>query len=342
MSENRTKEALPLIDKALLNKNHNPKLFLYKGMIIQDQIEISTESREKQAILDSAYYFYLKALEYDKENQLKSIIAENLEFVAKQYSYTGMEQFNEKRYSSALQIFERAINIYNLDFIQRMDTMQWYNAAITADQLKDTEKAIFYYTLITRYNPTDWNSVIALAKAYKQNGQEEEYFKILKQTNEKHQEISLFYYEIIGYYLEKNKTDSALVYIDLLERYDSQNDKLYYLKGSILQEKGEIEKANLQYKKSLNLNANNIDANFNLAANIYNQAVDLLKKNKKSSSDITLINQYLKQTLVYLKLVKQQEPENKYVLSMLLTCYRELNMDKERLELEKQIKSIQN
>lgn len=340
MSAERVAEARPLIDKALLEDSINPKLLLYKGTIIQNQIELSTPSDDKKLILDSAYYFYTKAVEFDLHKLLTSVLAENLQSVAQQYSFTGMEQFNEAKYTSALSIFEKAIGISDFSFINHLDTMLWYNAAITADKLQMYTKSEYYYSLIIKYNPTDWNSVVALANTYKIQGEKQNYLSVIKTVNKENPSILLFYNEIIGYYLENQQHDSALVYLDLLINRDELNDQLFYLKGSILQEMGEIEQSNIQYKRSLEINPNNIDANYNLAANKYNQAIDILIQKKVKKKDRSLIDQYLKESLVYLETVKKQEPDNKYVLSMLMTCYQELNMHEEEEKLKKYIQTL--
>jgi len=338
MSENKLSQARPLVDKILLEQGNNPKLLLYKGIIIQDQVEVSTPCHTKKIILDSAFYFYKKALEFDTQNTLESIIAEDLQFIAKQYSFTGMELFNEGEYSLALNTFETAIKTFSLTPVNQFDTILWYNAAITADKLNDFNKSRKYYSLIIQNNPTDWNSVVELANTYKKQGQAERYYSIIEKAHNEHPEIILFYKELIGYQLEKQEYDLALKYLDTLLEKDIFDEQLYFLKGSILQEQGKIKESNIQYLKCIELNPNHLDANYNLAVNEYNQAIDLLKKKKITASEKKQIDQYLRHTLTYLEVVKKQEARNKYVLSMLMTCYQELNMQKEKEELEAKLK----
>jgi len=341
MSQERITEALPLIDKALLENANNPKLLLYKGLVIQEQIEISTPSDIKKNILDSAYYFYSSALKYDEQNILSSILADNFLSLCKQYSYTGMEHFNEGKYQLALEDFENNITIGELSIVNQLDTIVWYNIALTATKLKDYKKAELYYKKIIINNPTDWNAILSFANFYKEQGHLDKYFSIISKANKENPEVVGFYNELIGYYLEVNKTDSALIYLDILLEKDFQNDKLYYLKGSILQEQGNVEESNIQYKKSLQINPNNVDAAFNYAANKYNLAIDLLlDKKKKNPAEKEKISYYLEESIVYLDIVKKFEPENKTVLSMLLTCYKELGLEEKEKQLKEYIQSI--
>ncbi len=334
ISQEKIQEARILIDKALLEDANNPKLLLYKGMIIQNQIEISTPSQDKKYILDSVYYFYSQALKYDTHQYLSPILSEQLQTVAQQYSYAGMEQFNEGEYKSALSIFEKNIKILQLPIIGQLDTMMLYNAAFSAEKLKDYPKERYYYQEILKYRPNDWESIIELANTYKNEGNSNQYFSIIKKANQKHPEVATFYNQLIGYYLENKKSDSALIYLDVLINKEKFNDKLQYLRGSILQEQGKIAESEQAYKRSLKLNPNNLDAAYNLAANNYNKAVDLLEKKKLSKKEKTNLKLYLTISLSYLETVRKQEPQNKYVLSMLMTCYQELNMKKEEKELK--------
>ncbi len=340
MSENRITEALPLIDKALLEDATNSKLLLYKGMIIQEQIEISTTSDNKKLILDSTYYFYSSSLKYDEQNILTSVLADNLLSVAKQYSYTGMEHFNEGEYKLALEDFENNLEISELSIINQLDTIVWYNIAITSSKLKEYKKAELYYNKIIQFNPKDWNAIVSLATLYKEQGDLNRYYSIISKANKKYPEVINFYNELIAYYLESSKNDSALIFLDELLINDSQNDKLHYLKGSILQEQGKTKESNIQYKKSLQINPNNVDAAFNYAANNYNLAIDLLLKNKKSTDEKELIRHYLEESLIYLDIVKKFEPNNKSVLKMLLICYQELGMPQEEAQLKEYIQNI--
>ncbi len=337
MSQEKISKARVLIDKALLEDETNPKLLLYKGMIIQNQLDISTPSQVKKIVLDSVYYFYSKALDYDTHHYLSPILSEQLQTVAQQYSYTGMEQFNEGKYKSALFIFERNIKILQLPIINQLDTMMLYNAAFSAEKLKDYAKERYYYQEILKFRPDDWKSLVELAKTYKNEGDTNQYFFIIKSTNLKHPEVPEFYNQLVGYYLESQKPDSALLYLEKLIKKDKANDKLQYLKGSILQEQGELEESEKAYKKSLEINPNNIDASYNLAANNYNKALDLLEKKKLTKKEKQDLKLYLSTSLLYLETVKKQEPQNKYVLSMLMTCYQELKMKKKEKELKKHI-----
>lgn len=340
MSAEKTEQARPLIDNALLESENNPKLLLYKGMIIQNQIEITTPSIEKRIILDSAYYFYTQSYRYDTKKYLTNILAENLESVAQQLAYTGMEQFNEAKYSSAIETFEKAILISDLEYVNHLDTMLWYNSAITSEKLSDYTKAEKYYMLILKYNPNDWNTIVALANTYKLENKENKYISLIKKANNENPRVGLFYNEIIGYYLEKKDNDSALIYLDKLIALDKYNDKMYYLKGSILQEKGELNQANLQYEKSIEINPENVDANYNLAVNKYNNAMDLLKNKKLNKSERAKKNQYLEEVVQHLLIVRKYEPENKYLLTMLLVSYDELDLKNEKDKIEMEIKSL--
>ena len=339
LSNEDTKEAKLLIDQLIRVDSLNAKLWLYKGLIVQNRIERNTEAHSKKEILDSAYFCYIKSESLNNSNNLESLIAENLRSVSKQYSYTGMEFFNIKEYQVALNIFEKCIKISNLSYVNELDTILWYNAALSAEKLLDYNKAEYYYLLIIKYNKKDTNAILALANLYRQQGFSEKYYSLIKQKNVEFPKTELFYKELVAYYLENKKVDSALFYLDEVLEF-STDDRLFYLKGSVLQDQERIPEAIIEYRKTLELNPSNIDASFNLAVIEYNNAIDLLKKKRRKKAEKKELKQHLNACITYLKIVKEIEPENKYMLSMLLTSYKELGMKSEEKELLNQIKNL--
>lgn len=340
MSQELIKEAGILIDSVLEEDSLNPKLLLYKGMIVQHQIEISQPADRKKEILDSAYFYFKRSLQYDDLNLITDVVTDELISVAQQYSFTGMELFNAKKYDLALQIFERNIFISMLPSIEGLDTMMYYNAAIAAEKLEDYSKAEYYYSSLLEFHPNDWNIVLSLAQLKKAQGKVNEYVLALKKNISLHPEALILYNEIIGFYLEKQKLEKALVYLDSLIIQDPLNERLYYLKGSINQEQGHAQASDSLYLKCLELNPYHTDAAFNLAASHYNKALDLLKKEEPTKAEKKTLEEELAFVLEKLKIVKQKEPKNQYVLSMLMTCYQELGMRKEEKELIQFIKEL--
>ena len=341
LSNEQIKEANSLIVKELKNKPDNPKLWFYKGIIIQQKIELSTIPYRKKEILDSAYYCFKQALRYDDRKMLESALSENLLAVSQQYTYTGLELFNNKEYNNALEVFEKGILISGLPVVNHLDTMAFYSAAMSAEKAEDLDKAKYFYKEIIKFYPTDWNSIVALADIYKLQGNNEKYLEIIKLSNVKYPEIEIFYNELVAYFLETKEVDSAMLYLDKVIRI-SNNYKLYYLKASILQEQGKVQEAKTFYYKCLELNPSYADALYNLSAIAYNQVLDLLGKPDKTKKEVDLLEQSLKESVKYLVLVKQLEPNNRNVLLMLKTCYHELGNKEEEDIIVKELEQFPN
>jgi len=336
LSAEKLKQANELIVTALKLDSNNSKLWFYKGLIIQQKIEISSPSNIKKQILDSAFYCYKLAEKYDTKRILESLLAESLLSISQQYAFTGMELFNNKEYTEALNVFEKCISISKSTIVNHLDTMAFYSAAMAAEEAKIYPKAEYYYSEIVKFYPLDWNSIIALANIYKLQGEKDLYLKLLKQNNRKYPEIEIFYKELVGYYLEVQNTDSAMLYLDKVLRI-SNNDKLLYLKGSVLQNENNIEAAKLAYYKCLEINPRNADVLYNLAAIEYNRALDLVNKEKLTSKEKKELKQYLHKSVEYLVLIKTLEPNNKNILLMLNTCYHQLGMKVEEKEITKEL-----
>ena len=341
LSQERIEDASKLIEASLKNDSINSKLWYYKGLITQRKIEIYTPSAQKKKILDSALFCYNLAMKFDDNRVLETLLSETLIAVSQQYAYTGMELFNEAKYKTALIVFEQSISTLSTPFVNQLDTMVYYSVAMSAEKSNNYTKAEFYYTKIIEYYPTDWNSIISLANIYKLQNKNKEYLALIKRTNAKYPEVEIFYKELIGYYLENKNQVTAMLYLNKVIKI-SNDDKLLYLKGSILQDQGEIIEAKKYYYKCLELNPNSADALYNLSAIEYNLALDILNSTHKTKAEKKLLNEYLTKSVEYLVLVKQLEPTNRNVFLMLISCYQQLGLEDNEARVKKELENMSN
>jgi len=257
-----------------INKVENQQAFISK----------ETPLEEKKEYLDKAFLYSKKALQLDSVNTYKDLVYSQLSNIAMLYVLVGVEYFNKGEYKQALDAFEKNIEILGSHFLNQVNPMVYLNAAVTAEQLKDYDKALSLYQQKMRITPTDAAAYMGLLHMYKKKNNDEEYLLLVKKGASLFPNKRLaFYGELLNYNMEKSKWDNALYYANTILAIDTINDKVYYLRAYIYQEKNNLKKANENYKKALFYNPDNIDALYNLSTNLYNECVDILSQKKQSS-----------------------------------------------------------
>ena len=63
------------------------------------------------------------------------------------------------------------------------------------------------------------------------------------------------------------------------------NDLLFFNRATVYDQKGMLDEAIIDYKKSIELNPDNFNSNYNLGALFFNRGVELRNEANNSSSD---------------------------------------------------------
>lgn len=273
----------------------SPNYWIDKAAKQHALIQKETPVSEKKEYLDNIFAYSKKALFLDSLEAYKSVIYNQLSNISTLYIFVGVEYFNNGDYKQALDAFEKNIEILSPTLLDQVNPMVYLNAAVTAEKLKDYDKALGFYQKKLKITPTDVAAYMGLLHMYKRKGENEKYLYLVQKgvllyPNKKMQ----FYGELLNYNMEKTAWDKALYYADTILAIDTTNDKVYYLRAYIYQEKNQIKKANENYKKALLYNSDNIDALYNLSTNLYNECVDILTQKNTDKKDI-------KSKLIYLE-----------------------------------------
>lgn len=130
--------------------------------------------------------------------------------------------------------------------------------------------------------------------------------------NEKYGKTDPFYINnLINYFLENQKYDEALQYLENAAAENPDNAQYYVLEGMILDEKGDVEKAAEFYKKALSIEPTNGLANFQYGRSIYMLAD---KKDNDYSGSPAQYQAFKDSEIVplYLDAIKYMEEAYKY------------------------------
>ena len=318
-------KALSVVEKLALTKEYenNPEYWFYRGNIfLKIHSGINRElSQIYPKALEEAYNSYLKVLEYDRKNEYKKQTIDALQSISHQFNYEGSYLFNKGFYCEALKYFENGIYINSLPEILKVDTIMYYNAAISSEKCGDIYKAISYYEKLYNWKFEPIHIYLELAKLYFKVEKKENGLNLLKQgIKEFPQRNFYFYSELINYYLFEGNYNLVMLYTEEALKNFPDTASLYFIKGSILESEKKFEEAIECYKKCLEKKPYFKDAIFNLSAIYYNKGITLYSK-AKTKSDLNKAIYFLEESEKLLVNYLSIEENDETVLKMLKNIY---------------------
>ncbi|MBC8474748.1 MAG: hypothetical protein H8D60_03260 [Cryomorphaceae bacterium] len=335
----KIKEAKEFIDQAFANEStsNEPKMWNYRAPIYL-QIALKKPSLDEDAIL-KATEAHIKCLQKDEKGRIivrkwtteEDILAGLIQCGYKLFN-VAIDKYNAKDYTGALKYYNAIFDIIPFD---------------TEDQLKReniTKETILYYSFFASRDMKD----NATSK------------KLLQQLIDINFNKPAIYIDMSNVYLEEKNTDKALEYLklgrdmfegdqslinteinlyiqlgrtsELIEKLgeaialDSENDLLYFNRGTIYDQEGDFLNAEKDYKASLAINPDAFGTNYNLGALYFNAGVAINNKANDTSNN-----------KIFEKLKKEAEASFAKALPFLETAYELNGEDKNTLLSLKQL-----
>ncbi len=249
--------------------------------------------------LESAITAYKKVVDLDPEKKMEDELTENLSRLKTQLEAKGILSFTQKEYKDAYQSFDMYVQVndfYVFDGV--VDTVIYYNAALSAMNAKMYDAAVEYFNKAAKYNYGGENLYFYMKDVYLAKNDSAKALEALQRGFKSNPESNLLLVELINYYLTKGDSEEALEYLDIAKKSDPENKSFYFAEGTLYDKMGKKQNAIDAYKQALELDPEFFDAYYNLGVLFYNGAVELFTK-----ANNTMENEE------YNKLRKQAEEE---------------------------------
>ena len=363
------------IDAATANPKtaSNAKTWYYRGNIYIDiyRTQDSAYMNLDPEALPKAYEAYTKAMELDTKKQYMVDILTYMPIVGESYFNQGARKYNDgmnalnakdsvksrAEFGESVNSFEMAYKIY--EDLGRVDTTTIYYVSIAAELGEDYEKAIINLEKLIEMGYPEPSIYSSAANIY--------YTHLYDTVNaaatymagrEKYpHDLNLLLNET-NFFLAEDETDKALNNLTLAAKIDETNPTIFFAIGAKynevvddststteMKESAFMEAANA-YKKSIEINPDYFDPNYNMGALYVNKAASLIEIanelpfDKQAEYD-TLRNQadtYLKECLPYLEKAQELQPEDRSTLISLKEIYTRLRMDDKRAAIDAKLK----
>lgn len=250
------------------------------------------------------------------------------------YFYLQKENYDKslKAFSNYLQIREMPLfnDVPEMKVVDSALMDARYYAIAAAYQIKDYKKVIADATKYKSMKYNQNNIYQMLASSYVSSGDTTKYLEVLKEGAELFND-SYYLGNIVNVYSLQNKLDDAITFLKKAIEKTPKNALFLNAMGSLFERKDDYKTAGEWYEKILAFDADNFDANYNLARSYYNQAVVLLSQPTLTKLDKDKAMDLYRKSLPYFE--KAYSKDKKKVYYVLSSVYNALGMEKEYNEV---------
>jgi tetratricopeptide (TPR) repeat protein len=339
-------EALQTINEAIDPTAENaektvdwPRTWEVRGEIYQAifQSEDSQVKSLAEDPLTEALDSYKKALELDQEGKFANSVKVKLTLLTNDLTNQAVEAFNNEDYGKALRSFEQILELQDIPIIKEdnpgvIDTVIIFNAGLAAYNAEDYDKAIKYYkeAAATGYNEAKTYSLIA--NAYQLKKDTLGALTALQEGFEKYPEDNTVLTSMIQIYLDMNKTQDAMKYLDMAIEREPENATYSFAQGTLHEKLGETDEAIKAYEKAIAADNSFFNAFYNLGALYYNQGVKQIEvanavptnKNEEYEAELKKADEWFKKALPYMERCYELKPDDNMTKESLKNLYYRL------------------
>lgn len=280
-------KALETIESAIDPSNEKaeksipwPKTWEVRGEIFQAIAQSKDENIKKLSAdpLTEALNSYKKALELDDRDKYGKSLKIKLTLLTNDLTNQAVQAFQDEDYNKALKSFEQIlaiqdINIIKADSPEAVDTVILFNSGLAAYNAENYEKAIKYYREAAKYGYNGARTYSLIANSYQLNKDTLGALESLKEGFERYPEDNGVLTSLIQLYLDMNKTDEAMKYLEMAISQDPTNTTYYFAQGTLYEKLKEEGNAIKTYEAALKIDSEFFNANYNLGALYYNKGV---------------------------------------------------------------------
>ena len=328
-----------------------PKTWEVRGEIYQAIFQSTDENFKKLSDdpLSVAFDSYQKALELDENDKFGKSIKIKLTLLTNDLTNQAVEAFQDEDYDKALSSFEKIIEINNTDIVkadnpEAVDTVILFNAGLAAYNAKNYDKSIEYYSEAAKYGYNGARTYSLIADAHQQKGDTIGALEVLKVGFEKYPDDNGVLTSMIQIYLDMEKTDEAMKYLEMAIAQDPTNTTYYFAQGTLYEKMDDEENAIKTYEKALEIDPEFFNANYNLGALYYNKGVQQIEvansvppnENERYVAETKKADIWWDKALPYMEKCNELQPNDEMTLESLKNLYYRLKkMDKYNAVLEK-------
>jgi tetratricopeptide (TPR) repeat protein len=254
------------------------KTWRYRGEIYLNIAKDSVLSQEFPQALWIAKESYVKAKELDTKGSYEREVLMGLGLVQTTAGSQGINDYASENYGQAARKFDLSAQVAGMFDV--LDTMAIFNAALCYEKSGDVDLAIARYKTCGASDYQVPNVYLFVANLLRQDtitagpgGRTEEALAELQAARKLFPREQSLIIEELNIYLEAQDYERAETNLTLAAEVDPTNEILWFSLGSVYDNLEKRDLAAEAYLKALTIAPTYFDANYNLGAMYFNQAV---------------------------------------------------------------------
>jgi tetratricopeptide (TPR) repeat protein len=328
-----------------------------RNIYVYDNIELYFENEEligwqeteviHENPLDEAYTSFQKAIELEETGPEPGFfarifsssqdrrISNSLLRLHGQYVSKAVLEYEKNDFESSFQAFQRSIEIADSPYYEEpVDTGLVFNTGFVAALAGKYEESLNYLNRAKDMGYSEGGSLYVLMKeAYVELGDSTSAEQILQEGFKKFPQDNTILVELVNFYITSDNAQQALNYLNLAKQQEPDNPSFHYAEGALYEQMGEPEKAEAAYRRSLELDPNFFEANYNMGIVHFNRAVRMLEEaneimdNKKYEEARDAAYDVLKLAIPYLEQAHAITPDDPSTMETLRIIYYRLGIE---------------
>lgn len=328
-----------------------PRTWEVRGEVYQAVYQSDSEEVKRLAEdpLSEALKSYKKALELDDKGRFENSVKVKLTLLTNDLTNQAVEAFNDENYPLALQSFEQILDVQEIDIIKRdnpevVDTVIIFNAGLAAYNAENYDKAIEYYREAAKYGYNEARTYSLIANTYQLQKDTLGALAALQEGFEKYPEDNTVLTSMIQIYLDLDKTEDAMRYLDMAIQQDPGNATFYFAQGTLYEKVENEDKAIEAYENAIENDEEFFNAYYNLGALYYNKGVKQIEvansiptsNNAEYEVELKKADKWFREALPYMEKCHELKPEDNMSMESLKNLYYRLkDMENYNRMLEK-------
>ena len=333
-------EAKEYIDEALNTEStaNDPKMWNYRAPIYLE-IALKKPELDNLAII-KATDAHIKCLQKGKKDKIivkkwtskEDVLAGLVQCGYKLFNL-AIDHYNKGDYKTSLDFYDKIFEIVPFDDEDQLkrgnitkETIL-YNSFFSSKKLKDDTKSKELLQSLIDINFNEPAIYIHMSDIFKREKNIEKAIEYLSLGRDMFEDDQSIINTEINLYIELGRTDELLKKLAEAIEIDTENSLLYFNRGTIYDQEGQLDNAEKDYLRAIELDPSSFGSNYNLGALFFNKAVELNNSANSTSDDKkykSLKDQsdvYFNKALPYLESSYSINPKDKNTLLSLKQLY---------------------
>ena len=334
----KAKEA---VDAALEHQKTKewPKTYYAVGRVAQAMWEKGYETDNQKLMttqedqLIYAYDNYLKAIDMDDKNNIEKMVIVQLPGLANDFLSWAAMEFENENFSKSTLAFEKLLEIQESEiYMGTVDTVVVFNTGLAAYNAREYDKAHKYFdrTIDLKYGET--TPYLLKYQAYIEEGDMENAEMTLRKTFEAFPEDEQVLLTMIQFFIDNDKRQDALDYLNLALEDSPDNHNLHYAKGVMLMQSDDYDKALESLMRSIEIEDEYFNSQYNAGVCYYNKGANMMEAANEIMNPAEYDKAFKEATAVFAKAIPFMEralelqPDDMDTLTSLKELYYRLQM----------------